>query len=234
MLKILSILAILALTFGLYACEDTDNITISPEPQNQMSVSGSATVTKSPDIATSQIGVQTIAKELDPAINENNRKAEAIINALKALGIAEKDIKTISFNIYPQRDYTKDPNAIIGYQVDNMLSVTFRDLTKVGRGLQDAVKAGANNIYGINFTLDNPEEAQNEARILAIQNARKKAESIASAAGIKLGKIVSINESYGSIPIYRDYNKSAAEGSVPVQSGELGVTVQVTLIYLIE
>jgi len=236
MIKTISILMILSLMAFLYACEDTDNITISSEAQNQMRVSGSATITKSPDIAISQIGVQTIAREVDPAIDENNRKAEAIINALKSFGIAENDIQTTSFNIYPQRDYSKDPNVVVGYQVDNMLSVTFRDLDKVGKGLQEAINAGANNIYGISFTLDNPEDARSEARILAIQNARKKAEDMAEAAGIELDKIVNVNETSGSYPIYSgaSYSKADAEAQVPIQSGELDITVQVELVYLIK
>jgi len=236
MIKTISILMILSLVAFLSACEDTDNITISSESPNQMRVSGYATITKSPDIAISQIGVQTIAKEVDPAINENNKKAEAIINALKSLGIAEKDIQTTSFNIYPQRDYSKDPNLVIGYQVDNMLSVTFRDLDKVGKGLQEAINAGANNIYGISFTLDDPEEARGEARLLAIQNARKKAEDMAEAAGIVLDKIINVNETSGSSPIYSgaSYSKADAEARVPIQSGELDITVQVELVYLIK
>jgi uncharacterized protein YggE len=218
-----------------YACGDTDNITLSPDTQNQISVVGSSTINKSPDIATTQIGVQTIAKEVDPAINENNKKAEAIIAVLRNTGIAEKDIRTSSFNITPQRDYQQPNYPIFGYQVDNMLSVTFRDLTKVGKGLQNAINAGANNIYGVSFTLADPESARSEARTLAIQDARKKAESMASAAGITLGKIISVNEVSSSVSVdSRNYDKAAAEAAVPIQSGELGVTVQVQLTYLIQ
>ncbi len=217
-----------------YACEETDNITINPEPQNQLRVIGSSTINKAPDIAKTQIGVQTIAKEVEPAIDENNRKTDAVVSALKQLGIAEKDIQTHSFNIYPQRDYQK-PNEIIGFQVDNMLSVTFRDLTKIGKCLQSAINAGANNIYGINFTLADPESARSEARILAIQDARKKAESMATAAGIKLDKIVSVNEIYSVVSVdARTYDKASVEASVPIQPGELGVTVQVELVYIIK
>lgn len=217
-----------------YACEETDNITISPEPQNQLRVVGSSTINKAPDIAKTQIGVQTIAKEVDPAIDENNRKTDAIISALKQLGVAEKDIQTSSFNIYPQRDYQR-PNEIIGFQVDNMLSVTFRDLTKIGKCLQSAINAGANNIYGVSFTLADPESVRSEARILAIQDARKKAESMATAAGIKLDKIISVNELYSTVSVdARTYDKAAAEAAVPIQPGELGVTVQVELVYLIK
>ena len=234
-MKKLTILLALSLVV-FYACEGTENITLSPTAQNQMQVIGSATIKKAPDMAVSQIGVQTINKELDPAINENNSKSAAIIDALKSLGIAENDIKTTSFTISPQRDYANNkPNDIIGYQIDNMLSVNFRDLTKVGKCLQVAINAGANNIYGISFTLADPTAAISEARILAIQDARKKAEDMASAAGIELGKIISVNET-SSTPIYSrtEYGKADAAAQVPIQPGELGLTVQVTLVYLIK
>jgi len=234
MKKITILLALSLVVF--YACEGTENITLSPTAQNQMQVIGSATITKAPDMAVSQIGVQTINKELDPAINENNTKAAAIIDALKQLGIADKDIQTTSFNITPQRDYANNkPNDIIGYQVDNMLSVNFRDLTKIGTGLQKAVNAGANNIYGISFTFADPISLQDEARTEAIKDAVKKANSMADAAGIKLGKIISINEVSSSSPvIIRDYSKADASAAVPIQSGEIGLTVQVQIVYSLD
>ncbi len=232
-LKILTTLAMgLIIVITLSACEDKDTIILpGAAPQNQLQVTGTATSKKSPDTAIAQIGIQTINKEVEPAVNENNRKAEAIISSLKQLGIAEKDIRTVSFNIYPLRDYNKDPSTIIGFQVDNNISVTFRKLDIVGKGLQTAITAGANNIYGIEFTLADPEPVRNELRVLAIQDARKKAENMAQAAGIQLGKIISINES-SSTPIYRyAYDKASAESAVPVQPGELDITVQVNIVY---
>jgi len=234
-LKKLTILLALSLVV-FYGCDGTENITLSPTAQNQMQVIGTATIKKAPDMAISQIGVQTINKELDPAINENNSKAAAIIDALKQLGIADKDIQTTSFNITPQRDYANNkPNEIIGYQVDNMLSVNFRDLTKIGVGLQKSVNAGANNIYGISFTFADPTSLQDEARTEAIKDAVKKAKSMADAAGIKLGKITSINEITSSGIISRmDYSKAEASAAVPVESGEIGLTVQVQIVYTLD
>ena len=117
-----------------------------------------------------------------------------------------------------------------------MLSVNFRDLTKIGTGLQKAVNAGANNIYGISFTFAEPDSLRDEARTLAIKDATKKAKSMADAAGIKLGKITSINELTSSGPIISrvDYSKAEAGAAVPVESGEIGLTVQVELVYLLD
>ena len=218
---------------SLSACEDKDTIILDTLQKNQMTVTGSATIQTPPDTAIAQIGVQTIGEEVDPVIAENNKKAEEIISSITSLGVDKKDIQTVSFNIYPLRDYNKDPNKIVGFQVDNIISVRFRNLNIIGKGLQAAISAGANNINSLNFTVDNPEPIRNEARTLAIQDARKKAESMAQAAGIELGKIVNVIElsSYSPIISRVDYDKAAAEAAVPVESGELSLTVQVQLVF---
>jgi len=232
-LKKYTIILIMLSLVVLSACEDKDTIILpGAQPQNQMRVVGTATVNKSPDIAIAQIGVLSFSKEVEAAVAENNEKSGAIIDALKQHGVAQKDIQTTSFNIYPQWDYQKIPNEIVGFQVNNMVSVTFRDLSSIGKGLQRAIDAGANNIYGITFTLADPEPVRNEVRTLAIQDARKKAESIAQAAGIELGKLISVNELSVSGPIIY-YKGAEASRDVSIEPGELAVTVQVELIFLI-
>lgn len=219
----------------LAACEDETIILPGDEQQNQIRVIGTANLVTSPDIAKVQIGVQTLNKELEPAINENNKKADAVIAALRQQGVAEKDIKTAYFSVYPQRDYQNSkPNEIIGYQVDNTISVVLRDLKSVGKALQATLDAGANNISGLTFTIEDPEPLRRDARLKAIQDARKQAEDIAAAAGIKLGNIITINDIASSVPgIYREYDKAAISESVPVQPGQLEMTVQVEIVYAI-
>lgn len=232
---ILTTMFLLVMITSLYACEDKDTIILQTAPQpNVMRVVGSSSVSVKPNIAIAQIGVQTISSELDPALMENNKKVDAIISALHQQGVADKDIKTISFNIYPLRDYkNNDPNRIVGYQVDNMLSVTFRKIDSIGKGLQSAMNAGANNVVGIYFSVSDAESLKNEARAKAIQDAKTKAESMAQSAGINLGKIISINEVSASVPITPkyDYIRSSPESSVPIQPGELEITVQVEIVY---
>ena len=219
--------------FALSACE-RETILMSDEHLNQIHVVGTGTVTASPDIATAQIGVQTFSSEVEPAINENNRKSDAIQATLRKQGIEEKDMRTSSFSIYPQRDYHHDkPDEIIGYQVNNTISVIIRDLDSVGEILQAAIDAGSNNIYGINFTLDDQEPFEDEARVKAIEDAREKAESMAEAAGINLGKVLSISESSGSWPIMAkaDYDRMESGGAVPIQPGELELTISVEMVF---
>jgi uncharacterized protein YggE len=218
---------------SLYACE-RETIVMSDENLNQIRVVGSASITTSPDIATVQIGVQTFNSELEAAIDENNRKSEAIQTALRQQGVEEKDIKTSSFNVYPQRDYQNNkPDVIVGYQVDNTVSAVIRDLDSVGKTLQAAIDAGANNIYGISFSLDDPRPFEDEARVKAIEDAREKAESMAEAAGIKLGKVLSINEISGSSPAVAraEYDEAVYKAEVPIQPGELELTMSVEVVF---
>lgn len=226
---------LLVVITSLYACEDKDTIILQTAPQpNVMRVVGSSTLSTKPNIAIAQIGVQTISSELDPALIDNNKKVDAVINALRQQGVEDKDIKTTAFNVYPLRDYkNNDPNRIVGYQVDNVLSVTFRKMDNIGRGLQSAINAGANNVIGIYFSVSDAESLKNEARTKAIQDAKRKAESMAQSAGINLGKIISINEISASVPITPkyDYSRSSPESAVPVQPGELEITVQVEIVY---
>lgn len=230
--KVLTVLAGLWL-IALSACEDKDTIILPGQQQNQLRVIGTATIKRAPDIATAYIGVQTISKEVEAAVAENNEKSSAVIEALRQQGVAEEDIQTSFFNISPQRDYNK-PNEIIGFQVDNTISVIFRDLDNIGKGLQSAITAGANNISGISFSIADLEPLRSEARTKAIQDARQQAESIAKAAEIELGKIISINETVqGPITPWRSYDKAVIESQVPIQPGELEITVQVELVYAI-
>ena len=228
------ILVILGALF-LSACED-QTIIMPSDQQNQIYVSGTATIKATPDIATIQIGVQTFHKDVEEAVAKNNEDAEDIIAALRREGVAEKDIQTSRFNIYPQRDYVNNrPDRIIGFQVDNTVSATVRDLDTIGQVLQAAIDAGANNINGLNFSVDDPIPLRDEARAEAIKDARRRADVMAEAAGIQVGKVISITEtSYPGPVIAREsYDKAAFAEDVPIQPGELELTLQVQVVFAI-
>jgi|SaaInl7_200m_RNA_FD_contig_31_306882_length_750_multi_8_in_0_out_0_1 uncharacterized protein len=225
--------------FGLWSCAKEGDTIISPnEVQNQIHVVGSATIEAAPDIAQVQLGVQTFAETLDEAMAENNQRADGVIAALKAGGVAEADIKTTSFNVYPQRDFRKEDGIgeIVGYWVNNSVAATLRDLNSVGRLLEGAIEAGANNVNSLAFTLDDFEAVRAEARVKAMENAQERAASLAQAAGMELGKPIRIDEvGYGGGPIYNrgDYDEAmgADIGQVPVAPGELVVTAQVDVYF---
>jgi len=217
---------------------------VSPQSDpniRSMNVSGTGHITLVPDIAYINIGVRSEADEVSSALNTNTAQAQAISDKLISMGLEEKDIQTTSFNVYPMQQYDMDGKiSKTTYVVENTINVTVRDLAKLGRLLDAAVKAGANNIYGINFDVEDKSEALNQARDLAIQDAREKADAIATAAGVKLGDLQNINvyTSGGVTPFYdakMGIGGAAYESaSVPVAAGTLVITVEANLTYEIK
>lgn len=204
-----------------------------------MTVNGTGRVTIVPDIATVNIGVRTEADNVTEALDGNTAQANAIADALKATGVEEKDIQTSNFNVYPSDRYNPMTGEIEGqyFVVENMVNVTVRDLASLGEVLSKVVEAGANNIYGINFNVEDREAAVAEARRLAIEDAKAKAELIAGDAGVELGELTNINVYEGSVPYtYFDAKGGAfAEAAeVPVAAGTLTITMECSLTYGIE
>jgi uncharacterized protein YggE len=205
-----------------------------------LSVNGQGQVTLVPDIAYINIGVRTEAKDVSTALSGNTELAAAISAELKSLGVAEKDIQTTAFNVYPMQQYDKD-GQISGttYVVENTVNITVRDLAKLGKLLDATVKAGANNIYGISFDVEDKSAAIEQARELAIQDAREKAEAIAAASGVKLGDLqnVSVYNSSGVTPYYdakMGIGGAESQAAVPVAAGTLIITADASMSYEIK
>jgi hypothetical protein len=206
-------------------------------------VSGSGTAYGQPDIATIQIGVQTRHTDAGESVSQNTDKMNGITAALKAMGIEDKDIQTTNFSVYGQQDYdpqTGLPTGTTTYVVDNTVSVTVRDLSTIGAVLGQATDAGANNIYGISFGVSDSAALEAEARAKAMADAKARAEQLAAAAGVSLGEPMTISEYSYSAPIPYALDRVAVESaaglggaSVPVSSGQLQVTLQVNVTYVI-
>jgi uncharacterized protein YggE len=202
-------------------------------------VSGTGKVRLKPNIATASIGVEITAGNLAEATTQANAKMNAIIEKIKGLGVAEKDIQTTSYNIQP---ITAQPRAgvtptITGYRVNNQLSITVRKIEDTGKVLDAVVAAGANNIYGISFGVDDPTTYQQQARAAAIKVAQDKAAQLAKAANVTLGKVISISE--GSAmpqPVFRSAPAmmSADSAAVPVETGELEINVSVEMRFAVQ
>lgn len=217
---------------------------VSPQSNpniRSLSVNGTGHITLVPDIAYINIGVRSEADEVSAALNTNTAQAQAISDKLISMGLEEKDIQTTSFNVYPMQQYDMDGKiSKTTYVVENTINVTVRDLAKLGRLLDAAVKAGANNIYGINFDVEDKSEALNQARDLAIQDAREKAEAIATAAGVKLGDLQNVNVyTSGGVTPYYDAKMGLGgaayeSASVPVAAGTLIITVDANMTYEIK
>lgn len=229
--------ALLITLAGLSGCsEEGDTIFASAEPRNQIHVIGQATVKTAPDIAQAQLGVQTFAVSLDEAIAENNSRADAVLAALNASGVAAADIQTQAFNVQPQRDFSKENSIgeIVGYWVNNTVAVTLRDLNTVGNVLQESIAAGANSVYSLVFTLDDFEAVRSQARVAAMEDARQRATSLAQAAGVELGKPIRIDEANYGGPVYQRgaFDEAATPGAaVPVAPGDLEITAQVDVVF---
>ncbi|MDA0336065.1 MAG: SIMPL domain-containing protein [bacterium] len=202
---------------------------------DRVSVSGSASLEATPDVATTTLGVQTFEADAVAAVTANNGRTAAVINALRGLGVRESDMQTSGFSIAPQRAYSEDrPDSITGFWVRNTIAATVRDLAIVGSILQEAINAGANEIHGLQFTLSNPDSLEDIVRVLAVEDAHHRAEALAEAAGARLGRIISLNESSASVPYYfRGALESDAAG-VPVEPGEVEVSASVSAVYALE
>jgi uncharacterized protein YggE len=197
-----------------------------------ITVVGEGTAAASPDLARVSIGVATFAPTATEATKENNDKMTGIINTLKDLGIADKDIQTTNYSISPEFSSQKgETNQITGYRVSDTVQVTVRNLDKIGTVLDQVTQAGANNISGISFGIENPATLQGEARAKAFADAQARAEDLAKLGGVQLGEILSISESTGGGPVPV---ASAFSSTAPIQPGQTEVHTQIQVIYAIQ
>ncbi|MCU0492646.1 MAG: SIMPL domain-containing protein [Chloroflexaceae bacterium] len=198
-----------------------------------ITVVGNGDVKVQPDTAHVQIGVETSAATTTEALAQNNSQTEAIIAKLKELGIAEKDIQTSNFSINAQ--YNQDGREVTGYSVNNMVSVTIRDLAQAGALLDQVVQTGANRVYGISFSVNDPTALQSQARDKAMAEARARAEGLAKGANGSVGQVLTISEQIGAVqiplPMMRAEMAQAAGSPVPVQAGEQTITAQVQVTF---
>jgi uncharacterized protein YggE len=205
-----------------------------------ITVSGQGVAYGSPDVATAQVGVQTRGEDPGQAMEDNNARMAELIAALKAAGIADRDIQTTNFSVYAQQDYnpqTGETLETITYVVDNTVNITVRDLAKLGDVLSGAVGAGANTVYGISFSVENKAALEQTAREQAMNDARARAEALANLAGVTLDVPLSISENFsGGEPLYyaRDMAQEAGGSAVPVQTGQIAVNLNVSVTYIIK
>ena len=147
-----------------------------------------------PDLAYATVSVMTQSKDQAQSIADNSTSMKAVLAALKASGIVDKDIQTQFYTVEPQYDYRQSPAVLSGYQVTNALRVTFHDLAKIGIILDKASRAGATSVGGVAFDLADRHRIEGDALALAVADARSKADLMAGAAGVELGHIVSLSE----------------------------------------
>jgi hypothetical protein len=214
-------------------------IGVSASDAPTISVSGAGAISVAPDMATVNLGVTTDANTAAQALNRNNADVEAVIRAVRALGVAEEDIRMQWFSIHQRWSWRDGDSRPDGYTVNHTVVVTVRNLDIVGEVLGAGVTAGANASGGVQFSISNASELYLEALALAAQDAQRKANALARALGRTVSGIVSVNETGGfSAPIARggemanDMALSApAAMEVPVQAGEMMVTARVQVVF---
>jgi uncharacterized protein YggE len=242
--KSLFVLVVLLLVGLLSGCAPAGPTTVYTQPTPRtLTVNGAGTATLTPDIAYIYIGVHTEGKTAADAVAENTANTSRLVDALVKFGVERKDISTSNFSIWPNQQYDPQTGQQIGttYVVDNSVYVKVRKLDKLGELLDTAIQAGANTINSIQFDVADKSKALSEARTDAVKNAKAQAEELAQAVGVKLGEVQSISF-YDSMPypVMDAYAKGmggggmAAEAAVPIEPGQLTITVTVTIAYEIK
>jgi uncharacterized protein YggE len=166
-----------------------------------LSVSAQAEAHRVPDVATLSTGVVTQAPDANAAMRANAAQMDKVMAAIRAAGIAERDIQTSGVNLNPQYKYAENtPPTITGYQASNTVSLKVRDIGKLGKVLDALVASGANQVNGPSFEVDQPEAAYDEARRAALDKAQARAQMYAKALGLRVRRIVSIDEGGGFQP----------------------------------
>jgi len=209
----------------------------SGDPTHGITVQGTAIISLKPDMASLYLGVDAQATTATQAQSNASKAMAAVIAAVKKQGVADADVATQGINLNP----TYDPNIngtshVNGYQASQSLSVKVRDLDKLGPVIDAGVAAGATSVGGISFSLADPTAATDQARQMAVADAHKRAQSLATAAGVTLGAPISVTEeSATQPPVYYAAGAAAdkAIAATPVQVGTTDVTVTVDVVYSI-
>jgi uncharacterized protein YggE len=207
------------------------------EPAPSITVVGSGRAAAPPDTAEVTAGVVTQAATAAQALTQNNAGMERVLKALTGLGIAERDVRTSSVSVMPQRAELQPGRqqapAIVGYEVTNQVHVKVRNIAILGRLLDTLVGQGANALGGIAFSVADPAPLLADARTRAIADARRKAEAYTAAAGVKLGRVIFIRDATPEMPRFASARMVASSG-VPVAPGEQELEASVSVTYGLE
>ena len=198
-----------------------------------VTVSGQGSVSITPDTALAQVGVEARAPQLNDALSDATQRMTRVLESVRALGVDSKDISTSRIAIEPiaaPRRNEGDPVRIDGYRVTNTAQLRLHDVRAVGRVLDAVVRAGANTIGSLAFTVNDRTAVEAQARTLAVRDAATKAQQLADAAGVRLGPLLSLTEQGigRPMPVARGV---AAMASMPVEPGEIEVMVTVEARY---
>ena len=217
--------------------QNTTPAAIAPSDGTLLSVSASAEASRVPDVATLSTGVVTQAADANAALRANSTQMAKVVAAIRAAGIAERDIQTSGINIHPQYRYAENqPPVITGYQASNNVNIKVREVGKLGEVLDALVASGANQVNGPNFEIDQPEAAYDEARQAALKKAQARADMYARSLDMTVRRIVSISEGGGfqppmPMPMMKAMAMDSREQSAPVAPGETTLTANLDVVF---
>lgn len=225
-------------TFAMPSTAHAQNAQTAPSATSDgtlLSVVADAQVSRAPDIATLSAGVVVQAADANAAMRANATQMNKVMAAIKAAGIADRDVQTSGVSLYPQYRYAENqPPAITGYQASNTVNVKVRDMSRLAATLDALAASGANQINGPTFEIDQPEEAYDEARVAALAKAQARAKTYADALGLRVRRIVSIQEGGaqqpGPVPVMMKAMRAEAEDT-PIAPGENTLSATLSVVF---
>ncbi|HZF98847.1 MAG TPA: SIMPL domain-containing protein [Pseudoxanthomonas sp.] len=207
-----------------------------PTDGTLLSVAASAEASSVPDVATLSAGVVTQASDGNTAMRQNAEQMVKVLAAIKAAGIAEKDVQTSGVNLNPQYRYAEnEAPKITGYQASNTVSLKVRDIARLGQVLDALAAQGGNQINGPSFEIDKPDPVFDQARLAALKKAQARADTYANALGLRVRRIVSISEGGGGgfrpMPMMAMGKAMDQAESTPVSPGTTTLTVNLDVVF---
>lgn len=234
----LAVALAVVLTTAALAPDKGSTIMASEAKPGKITVNGQGVIKVRPDVAYITLGVLTRDLDAKKAQELNSAAMTTVIAAIKAQGVADKDIKTAYYNMYPEYDYTEKEQRLTGYSVTNNVTVTVRDINAVGKIIDAGIAAGANNANSIQFGLQDSSSYYAQALGLAVANSKQKAAALAKALGVTIGNPVEVAESgsyYAPLAAEslntRNDMASSAGASMPVQANELEVSANISCVF---
>jgi hypothetical protein len=234
-------MALAPITFVAAVCGgDTTRIENTPPDQVRgITVSGEGKVSGEPDLALITVGVSTLRPSVAEARDAAATALTAVLDSMRANGVADDDLQTSQLSIYPEYDYDDGTQRLRGFRVSNTVTAKLRDIDRTSEVVDGAITAGGDEttIQGITFTIDNPESLRQQAREAAVADAKRKAETLAAASGVEVGEPINITESGGYQPpipyAERAVGADDLQGapSTPIEPGELDVIINVSVTW---
>ena len=235
--RVVALIGVVALGLLALACSGDTTVLQPSQERPGISVSGSGSAFGEPDVAVLSLGVEAEAESVSEARSQAAESMEGMLAALRDGGVAEEDIQTTRFSVEPRFDFIDGRQVLRGFVVNNLVTAKIREIDNTGRLIDAVVEAGGDlaRVNNLRFTIDDPTELEDQARKDAMAEARRKAETLAEAAGVELGPPRSISESGGPRPIrFEAAGLAAVEeefAETPIEVGELEVRVQVQVVY---